>query len=279
MIDSLSVFAPAKLNLFLHITGKRPDGYHLIESLVVFTEFGDTLDISCADSLTLEIKGEFSGFLQSDTENNLVMKAAKLLQPYANGQGAKITLHKHIPMGAGLGGGSSDAAATLRALSSLWNIDISKDELMAMALLLGSDVPACYEAVSAVISGIGEFIRPVNYESWPFVLLINPRKPLLTASVYKQFSGSYAASRTDIDNLVSTQNMLEASAIQLMPEIKDIIRAIAQTKECRLARMSGSGATCFGLYDMQEHAEEAKTQIAGEFPEAWLTVTRIKDGR
>ncbi|MFO0388915.1 MAG: 4-(cytidine 5'-diphospho)-2-C-methyl-D-erythritol kinase [Alphaproteobacteria bacterium] len=278
-MNSISVRAPAKLNLFLHITGKRPNGYHCIESLVVFTEFGDTLDISPADSLTLEIKGEFSSLLQKDAQNNLVLKAAKLLQPYANGQGAKIILHKHIPMGAGLGGGSSDAAATMRALCNVWNICISKDELMAMALLLGSDVPACYEAEPAIISGIGEYVMPVRCDASPFVLLVNPRKPLLTASVYKQFSGAYAASGADIDNLASTQNMLETPAIQLMPEIKDIIEAIHQTKECRLARMSGSGATCFGLYDMEEHAQSAKAQLSGIFPDAWVTVTRIQDGR
>jgi 4-diphosphocytidyl-2-C-methyl-D-erythritol kinase len=278
-MDSISVHAPAKLNLFLHITGKRVDGYHLIESLVVFTEFGDSLEITRADTLTLEITGEFAGLLQADTENNLVMKAAKLLQPYANGQGANIVLHKHIPMGAGLGGGSSDAAAALKALCSLWDIVISKDELMAMALLLGSDVPACYEAMPAVISGIGEYVVPVECDAGPFALLVNPGKPLLTALVYKKFSGEYAALGADVDSLSSTQNMLEAPAIALMPKIKDIIEAIHQTKGCRLARMSGSGATCFGLYDVEEQAQSAKEQLSAIFPDAWLTVTRIKDGR
>ena len=280
----ISVLAPAKLNLFLHIVGKRQDGYHLLESLVVFTEFGDRLEVFPAHMLSLEITGQFANDLQESIETNHVLKAARLLQPYAGGQGARIMLHKSIPTGAGLGGGSSDAAAAIRVLCELWNILPAKKILQDIALNIGSDVPVCLEGTSAIMSGIGEVVSPVNLKEYPYVLLINPRKPLLTASVYKQFSGAFAGAGFSIrgslfDSLGGTYNMLESPATALMPVLKDILSAVKSTKGCRLARMSGSGATCFGLYDTQEEAQAAKAALASQYQDAWYMITRIKNGR
>ncbi len=283
-MHSITVHAPAKLNLFLHITGKRADGYHLIHSLVVFTEFGDTLQCKSADGISLEITGEFAPALADDTANNLVLKAAQLLSPYAKGQGAHITLHKNIPMGAGLGGGSADAAAVLHALCDLWKLSIDRQALMDMALTLGSDVPVCYDAKAALISGIGEKITPVSWHEDMWVLLVNPRKPLLTADVYKKSGGKTveegANNNIDIKAIHShTRNMLEAPAIAMMPEIQDIIGTISSASGCQLARMSGSGATCFGVFDSRQNLKTAEAAIRKNFPSYWVTATRTKNGR
>ncbi len=277
------IIAPAKLNLFLHITGKRPGGFHLLESLTVFTEFGDGLEIHPAPGVSLNITGPFASSLEG---SNLVLRAAELLQPHAKGQGANITLHKHIPVGAGLGGGSADAAATLRALHAFWDLNLTGRELHAMALQLGSDVPACLLDASGWVTGTGDTVTPIAIPHGGWVVLANPRTPLLTAHVFRACSGNFTPSIPQPHTLATTaslaawaalqHNDLEAPAISLLPGIAYMLKAISQTESCLLSRMSGSGATCFGLYETKTHAHAAATQLHAAHPDWWVQATALK---
>lgn len=281
---SIRLTAAAKLNLFLHVTGKRTDGYHLLESLVAFTEFGDELTIEPAETLILDITGPFAGTLENGGEN-LVMKAARLLQSHTGcAQGAHISLQKNIPVGAGLGGGSSDAAAALLGLKKLWGSAISDAGLQILALKLGSDVPVCLLRQPAWMQGMGEILAPVDFHNALWVVLVNPRISLPTAEVFRRFSGSFASacpapenfySRNDLFTYIAPKhNMLEAAATALVPAIGDVLAAIGAT-ECKLARMSGSGATCFGIYDNEISARQAAREIQRKHPNWWAVATRI----
>ncbi len=282
---STRITAPAKLNLFLHVTGKRADGYHLLESLTAFTEFGDELDIAPAETVSLHITGNYAGLLQK--EDNLVLRAARLLQAEAGIMaGAQITLHKNIPVGAGLGGGSADAAATLTALSQLWSLALPPATLHKIALQLGSDVPACLLGSPGWLTGTGDNVAPVAIPPGGWVVLANPGQPLLTADVFRARRGSFDALVTlpaQWENIpalaawASAQgNALEAPALTLMPVIAEVLAALASTENCLLPRMSGSGATCFGLYAQQNHATAAAAAIRSAHPGWWLTVTPLK---
>lgn len=281
-MTSLSVVAPAKLNLFLHITGKRADGYHLLESLVAFTNYGDVLDIEPSDNLILSITGEFADSLSAD-ENNLVMRAAKLLRERENvNAGAHITLHKNLPIGSGFGGGSSDAAATLNALAQFW--DISFDASIAMEL--GSDVLVCIASRPAYMRGVGEQLMPVRLKAPLHVVLLHPRTPLLTADVYRHFSGDFTAPMNlpaIIENnaqllalLHSTHNALDSAAIAAMPSIAAMLAALDNTEHCLLSRMSGSGAGCFAFYETAGHAAKAAEYLKRTHIEWWCVATHLE---
>ena len=291
MAGSIHITAPAKLNLFLHITGKRPDGYHLLDSLVAFTEFGDSIDITPYKRLELKLDGAFAKSLsKEDPDANLVLRAARMLQGYAGiKQGARITLHKNIPVGAGLGGGSSDAAAALWGLGRFWNIALSAQVRTAMALQLGSDVPVCLTRTVSHMQGIGEQVTALS-RKWDtgFVLLVNPRIELLTADVFRNFKGEYqqpvslprafATFAEDLEVIRGCVNALEAPAIEMMPQIETVIAAIAATPGCAVARMSGSGATCFGLYTDEALARAAASAIERSHPDWWVQATRWYHG-
>lgn len=277
------VNAPAKINLSLHITGKRADGYHLLESLVAFTDFGDVLRLSSADAVTFQMQGAFATQLLN--EDNIVLRAARMLQEKAGiSEGVHIALEKNIPVGAGLGGGSADAAATLRGLNELWNLRLKLDELSQLALHLGSDVPVCLQSRSSWITGVGEHVNPASLpDIW--LVLVNPRLPLLTAQVYHAFNGdlsdvtklpnTWCGIEDMISFLKAQHNALERPAISLLPVIQDVIAVIAATPECLLARMSGSGATCFGIYQTEHLAQQALLTIQAKHPDWWLQLTRL----
>lgn len=282
-MSSLRLIAPAKLNLSLHIVGKRLDGYHLLESLVAFTAFGDLLELAPADALTFQTRGAFASALSPD--DNLVMRVARMLtERYGVKNGAHITLHKNIPVGAGLGGGSADAAAAMVGLCRLWELPIKLDDIREMALSLGSDVPACLLSKTAWLTGIGETITPVQMpELW--LVLVNPRLPLLTADVYHAFDGSFIApgarpeqwenTESLVQFLRNQHNALQSPALSLMPPIGELLAALQATPECLLARMSGSGATCFGLYPDAQLAEQAALSLQADHPEWWVTATSV----
>ncbi len=262
--------APAKLNLMLHITGKRPDGYHLLDSMVAFVEHGDRLMFQPAEKLSLNITGKFAGNLSGD---NLIMRAARILQQTTGcDKGAAIILDKQIPVGAGLGGGSSDAAAALRGLLRLWELTMDDGALHGLALSLGSDVPVCLARRLAVIRGIGDEITPVEYPLPYTAVLVNPGVPLLTADVYRRFSGSFSPAAGDTD-FFRGHNALEAPAMALCPAIGDVLAALRATENCALARMSGSGATCFGLYATADDATRAASRIQDNHPGWWTVAT------
>lgn len=259
------------------MVGKRQDGYHLLESIVVFTEYGDLLDAVEDDNLSLEIIGEFAADLQKfPAENNLVIKAAKSLQNYSSTkQGAKITLAKNLPIASGIGGGSADAAATIKLLCNLWQMDISEQKLLEIASSLGSDVPVCLYGKPAFMSGVGEKITPIGLLEKYHIVLINPKIPLATSEVFNNFGSEFSEVLGIGLDIKNYQNDLEKPAIKILPIIGEIIEAIGKTKGCLLARMSGSGATCFGLYYDEISAINAKAQLKKLYSDFWCVSSKI----
>jgi 4-diphosphocytidyl-2-C-methyl-D-erythritol kinase len=261
---SQAEFAPAKVNLFLHVTGRRADGYHLLESLAVFPAMGDRLEATPADDLTLEITGPFGGTLAAEPDN-LVLRAARALAP---GEGAALRLIKNLPVASGIGGGSADAAAALRLLARLWAIDAG---LHGIAASLGADVPVCLASRAARMGGIGELLRPAPALPPCGILLVNPGVEVPTPAVFKARQGAFsqpatlpaswptaAAMAADLQALT---NDLQAPAIALQPVIGEVLAALAALPGVLLARMSGSGATCFALFPTAAAASAAATAI------------------
>ncbi|MBY0406878.1 MAG: 4-(cytidine 5'-diphospho)-2-C-methyl-D-erythritol kinase, partial [Rickettsiales bacterium] len=281
----MRIAAPAKLNLFLHVTGKRANGYHELESLTLFTEFADVLDIMPARDISLTIHNHATTQLMADNDN-LVIKAARSLEAFTGkGQGAHIALSKYIPVGAGLGGGSADAAATLRGLADFWQVPVMKKILMELGASLGSDIPACLLNQPGWMTGTGDIMQPVALPQGGFVVLVNPCQPLLTADVFRALQPPYSKSVPQPEGWDSLEglcqwanqqrNDLEAPAVALMPAIADILAALRATPAL-LARMSGSGATCFGIYDSQITATQAAQTIKAAHPAWWVQATPIK---
>jgi 4-diphosphocytidyl-2-C-methyl-D-erythritol kinase len=279
---AVSVCAPAKINLFLHVGDKRNDGYHALESLVVFTEAGDRIETAPADTLSLEIAGTYAGAVPTGGDN-LVLKAARALD--AN-RGARIRLEKNLPVAAGIGGGSADAAATLRALNLLWQLNRSESDLLAIAAMLGSDVPACVLSRPLWMSGRGEVVKPAPPLPAMKLILVNPGVPVATADVFAALGARTGLGGTphprgldtpyDVEAyLFETTNDLQAPAITIVPEIARALDLLERAPSCRLARMSGSGATCFGLFDWRNGALFAAEQIALAHPTWWVRVTRV----
>jgi 4-diphosphocytidyl-2-C-methyl-D-erythritol kinase len=277
--------APAKVNLSLRVTGRRPDGYHELDSCVVFTEWADRLLLIADERLDLELTGPFAPAL-ADQIDNLVIRAARRLAAHAGRAPAVcLILDKRIPVAAGLGGGSADAAATLRGLNRLWDLRLASSELLALALELGADVPVCLLGRPARMRGIGERIEAIAVPALDLVLA-NPRRAVATARVFAGLGaiGSPGppeapppASRADLlDWLRASGNDLEAPARRLVPPIEEVIEALAAQPGCRLARMSGSGATCFGVFDDPEAAARAAAALRRARPQWWVVATATR---
>lgn len=272
--------APAKINLYLHVLGRRGDGYHLLDSLVVFAALGDELSASLAADLTLSIEGPFAGVLGQEPDN-LVLRAARALDPR---RGAELILDKRLPIAAGIGGGSADAAAALRLLARLWNIDDDK-RLATVAPTLGADVPVCLAGHPAFIGGAGEQIDPAPKLPAAGLVLVNPGVPLKTPAVFGARTGVFAKSgRFETaprdaaelaDLLRSRTNDLAQAAISLVPTVHEILNALAASPDCLLARMSGSGATCFGLYPDAAAATRAAQWLSQRSRAWWVAPTVI----
>jgi 4-diphosphocytidyl-2-C-methyl-D-erythritol kinase len=261
------VFAPAKLNLYLHVVGRRPDGYHLLDSLVAFADCGDVVCAEAAAGLSLTIGGPFAAGLAEEPDN-LVLRAARMLAAEAGvPPHARLLLEKHLPVASGIGGGSADAAATLHLLTRLWGIAPDAAALNRLALRLGADVPVCLRGQPARMSGVGEVLEPAPALPPCYVLLVNPGVAVATASVFRARSGPFSAPARlpegwpDVAamaaDLASLANDLEAPARSLCPEIGEVLGSIAAQPGCLLARMSGSGATCFGLFAGRAAAQHA----------------------
>ena len=267
---TVSVFAPAKVNLYLHVLGRRPDGYHRLDSLVAFADIGDRLTARPAEALSLTVGGPEAGAVAGLGEDNLVIRAARLLMARAGiAAGAALHLEKHLPAAAGIGGGSSDAAATLRGLATLWQVRLGEPELMELAVQLGADVPACLAGRPVWVGGVGEEIMPAEALPEAGIVLANPRCPLPTAAVFQRCRGPYrTAGRFDpvpsdaaglAALLASRHNDLTEAARGLVPEIGMVLDRLAALPAALLARMSGSGATCFALF-----ADRAAALAAGK---------------
>ncbi len=280
-------FAGAKINLTLHITGKREDGYHLLDSLVVFAGFGDNLTAAPAGEITLTLSGPFAGKLSC--RDNLVIRAAKALaQALGTGQGAALHLEKNLPPASGMGGGSADAAAALQLLPTIWGKTLPADELQNLALKLGADVPVCLAQTPAFMRGIGEELEPVRPFPSLSAVLVNPGVHVATPEVFRALAWSpanapraapkppvFTSAETLLDWLAQTRNDLMAPALRLSPQIGNVLEALKATKNCRFARMSGSGATCFGLYTGKQSAKDAAQAIQAANPDWWVQATVI----
>ncbi len=258
MPDWLTEVAPAKVNLYLHVTGRRADGYHLLDSLVAFAEVGDRLSAAPAETLSLRVEGPFASGLAAEPDN-LVLRAARALAVEAGVRvGAHLVLEKHLPVASGIGGGSADAAAALHLLCRLWRVAPAPAMLERLAAGLGADVPVCLAGRAARMSGAGERLEPAPALPACGIALINPGVGLATADVFRARSGEWsvpaalpagwgsaAAMAADLARL---RNDLEPAAMALRPVVGDILAALVATPGCLMARMSGSGATCLGLY-------------------------------
>lgn len=279
------MLARAKINLYLHVVGKRVDGYHLLDSLIVFAETGDEIRVTKAADLTLTVDGPFGAGLDTDS-GNLVMRAALALRTLGGvAQGAAIHLTKNLPLASGIGGGSADAAATLLALIDLWQLKPDWAALYKLAEKLGADVPVCLDGRPSFVGGIGEDIRPAGKMPATHILLVNPLVETPTPAVFKARRGAFSAparwtepprSARDLAAFLATrQNDLTEPAIVVAPVVADVLAAIGATQDCLLARLSGSGATCFGLYDNAAAAESARQQIGGRYPTWWAVAAAI----
>jgi len=260
---SMRLLASAKINLFLHVLGKRDDGYHDLESLVAFADIGDEVLIEPAAAFSCSIEGEFAQHL--DSENNSIVEAARWIAARLGRElNFKVTLIKKLPVAAGIGGGSSDAAAVIDGLLQLWGEE-KTPEIIRDSFELGADVPVCLFGKPAMICGAGDVFEPFDLDNELFVVLVNPMKACSTAAVFGAYQshGGQSGERND----------LQDAAVSIVPEIADVLGALSGAK---VARMSGSGATCFGIYETQDAARNAATEIAGMYPEWWVRDCLIK---
>jgi 4-diphosphocytidyl-2-C-methyl-D-erythritol kinase len=283
-MTSFSIEAPAKVNLTLHVVGKREDGYHLLDSLVAFAGIGDTLDFSPAPDISLEVVGPTAA--QIPDGENIVLKAARLLAEAAGvSKGAAIRLTKRLPVAAGIGGGSADAAASLKGLIRLWNVALPAETLLKVALSIGADVPVCLAGTPMRMMGIGEVLEPAPALPPAWLLLVNPMVPLHTPPVFKARTGPFseadpltespADAKALAQALAARRNDLTPPAISIEPVVGEVLAAIAATPGCLLPRMSGSGATCFGLYAEEAQANAAAAQLKAAHTGWWIAPARL----
>jgi 4-diphosphocytidyl-2-C-methyl-D-erythritol kinase len=297
---TITEFAPAKVNLALHITGLRDDGYHMLDSLVVFADIGDRLTFSEADSLSLSVEGPRAAGVPTD-QSNLILRAARFFHP--QDRGAAIRLTKNLPSAAGIGGGSADAAAAIRGLVRFWG-DVSAQALLPKGLeldllndaerstladklkSLGADLPVCLFSQTARMRGIGDRLTFINSLPPLHAVLVNPGVAVSTPQVFKAISTKdnpglpeertgFSDVAAYVDWLRAQRNDMEEAACDIAPEIRTCLATISATPDCQLARMSGSGATCFGLYLSAAQAQAAADQIAAQYPGWWTVPTLL----
>ena len=291
----VSAFAPAKINLTLHVTGQSAAGYHYLDSLVAFASVGDDIEVAAADSLSLQVRGPEAAGLPTDLDN-LALKAASLI---AGSKGAAVQLTKRLPVSSGIGGGSADAAAAFRAMlvhsdhknfpiEALWSEPGALYKKYGQAVLeLGADVPMCLLSRPVRARGIGEKLSFMHVPPISAVL-VNPRVPISTPEVFGALTHRsnppmpdelprFDSAKSLVNFLAEMRNDLEVPAIGIAPEIQDALAALRATPGCLLARMSGSGATCFGIFDAQTDAGDAASQIRTDYPDWWVADCWIGD--
>jgi len=287
----VDVFAPAKINLTLHVTGQRADGYHLLDSLVTFASVGDRLEIVSGNALSLTVEGPEAAGVPADMDN-LALRAAAMVQQ----DGAALRLEKNLPPASGIGGGSADAAAAWRGMVCL---DDTRTDALASAsqdLLgqhlkdltsLGADVPMCLACKPMRARGIGDQLDVVTLPTL-YAVLVNPRRPLSTPSVFKALGSKtnppmpdsipeFADAAALIDWLGDMRNDLEPPALTVQPAIADVLDVLGAQDGCGLARMSGSGATCFGLFETETAAKEAARRLYDTYPDWWVAGCVLAD--
>jgi 4-diphosphocytidyl-2-C-methyl-D-erythritol kinase len=274
-----TAFAPAKVNLYLHVTGRRADGYHLLDSLVAFADIGDEVIAAPAHDLSLTVEGPEAAALAGLGGDNLVLRAARGLAAYwSTDAGAALRLEKRLPVASGIGGGSSDAAAAARALARLWGRALDRGAVEALGGL-GADIPACLAAEPVWVGGVGEEVAPAGVLPETGIVLANPRRLLPTAAVFRACRGAFgppgrfASLPPDAAGLAvalaDRRNDLTEAAIELVPEIAAVLERLARLPGALLARMSGSGATCFALFADRAAALDAGALLARSEPRWW----------
>jgi 4-diphosphocytidyl-2-C-methyl-D-erythritol kinase len=283
----LSEFAPAKVNLTLHVLGRRPDGYHEIESLVAFADVGDRLTFHPGERLELDVRGPTAAASGANSDN-LVLKAARALAERVGGlRLGHFTLDKQLPVAAGLGGGSSDAAAALRLLAKHNDLSLDDETVRAAARATGADVPVCLDAKARVMRGIGEILSDPIALPRLSAVLVNPGVAAPTRDVFAALAAPALSTSMNSDDrmtigpdlagllsaLTERRNDLERPASRLQPIIADVLAALRACRGCCLARMSGSGATCFGLFGSAGAAEEAAREMQAARPGWWVRAT------
>jgi len=279
-MTAVKVFAPAKINLTLHVTGQRDDGYHFLDTLVVFADVGDWITLKPASQTTRRLEGPECHDLPVDG-SNIVQKA---ISTFSKERAFDLTLNKLLPVSSGIGGGSADAAATVRGLQYLQNSGTSI--LLKSVLDLGADVPMCMESRPCHVQGIGEQIKPFTSPNLHAVLA-NARVPVSTPSVFRALTSKSNAPMSDVPDspnsekliewLQDQRNDLKSAAIEIAPAIAKTLSALQKTKSCALSRMSGSGATCFGLFPTEEAAKTAAQTLQANYPQWWIKPTILGD--
>jgi 4-diphosphocytidyl-2-C-methyl-D-erythritol kinase len=285
----LSDQARAKVNLTLRVNGRRADGYHDLESVVAFADCADRLTLSPGPDLDLTMSGPLAQAC-GDTSDNLVLKAARLLaERIPNMKAGSFSLDKALPVAAGIGGGSADAAAALRLLAQLNGLAIDDPRVIEVAQLTGADVPVCINSLGCVMSGVGETLEPLSLPTMPCVM-VNPGVPVATKDVFKALglrNGELLVGATDVflqdrwpdakssledwvEALAASSNDLEAPAMRVQPVIGQVIAALNATNGAWLARMSGSGATCFAIYENTAEAGRAAEKLRRDHPGWWV---------
>ncbi|MDC9808121.1 4-(cytidine 5'-diphospho)-2-C-methyl-D-erythritol kinase [Rhizobium binxianense] len=281
--------ARAKINLALHVTGQRADGYHLLDMLVTFADCGDRLGFLPSQADTFTLSGRFGETLAGDGGTNLVLRARDLLREAVGALAFPVHIHlqKNLPIASGIGGGSADAAATLRGLMRLWGMSLPASALANLSLRLGADVPMCLESRPLIARGIGEKIEAVPALPAFAMVLANPLKGVSTPEVFRRLAAKNNPALNLASNLAGTadwlaaigiaRNDLEPPARELVPEIS-AISAMLQARGALLTRMSGSGATCFGIFATMAAAQEAVAALHGEQPDWYFQATETVSG-
>jgi 4-diphosphocytidyl-2-C-methyl-D-erythritol kinase len=253
--------AYAKVNLSLKVLGREADGYHRIDTLFAFCEDGDALEVEPGEGVTLRVTGPFARDVPAGADNLVLRAAAALDAP----RGAVLTLDKRLPVAAGIGGGSADAAAALRLLNRFWGLGLAEEELVERARPLGADVPACVVSRAVRGEGRGDELWPAKSPSGAPILLVNPGLPVSTAEVFRRWRGPGSGT-----------NDLEAAALEIAPAIGDVLASLRTQAGATLARMSGSGATCFALFDDEPSRDSAAAAIGASNPGWWQLATRLR---
>lgn len=276
---TIKVTAHAKVNLTLHVVGQRANGYHELHSLVCLTEFGDQIHLSPGAEFSFQVIGPYAAGIPVD-ESNLVVQAAKFMaQTHSKSLDCQIILEKNLPMASGIGGGSSDAAAVMRALSQYWSVPLPNvDELMA----LGADIPVCMNKGLTLMQGAGEDVTQLSTApNWGLVL-VNPSVGVSTPAVFNALDSkqnppmqNVAENCVDIAWLGDQRNDLEPPAKAMVPEVATVVDAISEIPQCQVARMSGSGATCFGLFTDIKRANLAADHLQQAHPNWWVVATKM----
>ncbi len=277
MLGVVREFAPAKINIALHVLGRRLDGYHELDSVVAFATVGDELEFAPSAHTELTVDGPFATAVPV-TQDNLVLKAYTQLSKSHQLPPVSIKLTKNLPVASGIGGGSADAAAALRGLVELFKLTVSDELLQAIALTLGADVPVCLHSRTCRMQGVGERISSINPMSEPAILLVNPLQACSTVDVFRAMgleAGDVHGSAIDISNPQSWSNDMTVAACRVLPVIEDVLLALRKVSNASAVRMSGSGATCFALFENFQQAQAAQQIIAFQHAKWWAAAAEI----